>query len=694
MFCQLKVGITTFLGVALSCCLVSDVLGATNYVEGEVIITFKPSAGLMSTEGMPGHRQMKFTRRFNALSQKRGRQFGVVRGTNQTTAALIAELQQDPSVETVEPNYLRRVTGSVPPNDPFVPEMWGLQNTGQGVNGTVGTSGADIKFMTAWPLARPTTNSIVVGIIDTGVYYTHPDLASNMWVNPGEIPGNSVDDDGNGFVDDVYGWNFSDGNANPTDSGHHGTHVAGTVAASGNNQMGVIGVDFQAKIMALRASSDGQYLSDSAIIGAIDYAILMKSRGVNIVALNASFGGPDFSSAEKAAVQSAGDAGIVFCAAAGNDWSDNDSIPAYPASFRLTNMIVVAATDEYDDLAWFSNYGDNTVDLAAPGVDILSASPPTTSAADNYLGALVRQGGSNFNANGLTFANTNDGVTATIYDCGIGNSGEFPAPVNGNIALIQRGTLTFAEKVSNAMAAGARAAIIYNNASGNFLGTLGSSGSWIPAVSISQADGLALKALLPTTGTVVHSSIYQYLDGTSMATPHVAGAVAFAAMNFPSDTVTQRVQRVIASVDVLPSLAGLVVTGGRLNLRRLVDADTNSLPDWWEQTYFGQPTGIDPDADPDGDGPTTMAEWVADTNPTNALSFLHILSVSNDVSSATLVWGSSTNRSYFVQRAPEVPGGSFQTITTNLTGQAGTTAYTDSSIGTNAALYYRIGVVQ
>ena len=231
--------------------------------------------------------------------------------------------------------------------------MWGLQDTGQAVNGFSGTPGADIRFIAAWGLARSSTNPVVVAVIDTGVDYTHPDLAGNMWLNPGEIPGNGLDDDGDGYVDDEYGYDFADHLASPEDSGFHGTHVAGTIAAIGNNQLGVIGVDYQAKIMALKASSDGDTLSTADIIEAIQYATLMKNRGVNIVAINESFGGGDSSSAEIAAMQAAGEAGIIFCIAAGNDSNNNDNAPFYPANYDLTNKIVVAATDQNDALASF-----------------------------------------------------------------------------------------------------------------------------------------------------------------------------------------------------------------------------------------------------------------------------------------------------------------------------------------------------
>jgi len=201
--------------------------------------------------------------------------------------------------------------------------------------------------------------------------------------------------------------------------------------------------------------------------------------------------------------------------------------------------------------------------------------------------AMVYQAANTYVANGLTYAGTTNGLTATVCNCGLGNPSDFPSAVSGNIALIQRGTLTFSNKVANAMAAGATAAIIYNNGPGNFSGTLIGPSAWIPAVSLSQADGQTLLAALPTTATVVNQSapsqIYQFMDGTSMATPHVAGAVAFAAMNYPAETVTGRVQRILQSADPVAGLSGKVATGGRLNLWRTVSnggstGTTNPVP--------------------------------------------------------------------------------------------------------------------
>jgi subtilisin family serine protease len=555
---------------------------ATTYVEGEVIVTFKESTDLPKTKTALSAHGLQWAKHFGWLSQHRHRNTGLVRATSRTTASLLDELRQDPAVESVEPNYLRWIATT--PNDLQFSQLWGLQNTGQAVNGTSGTPGDDINFVGAWNLVGSSAlTTVVVAVIDTGVDYTHPDLVSNMWHNAGEIPGDGLDNDGNGYVDDSLGYDFADNTSDPADSGDHGTHVSGTIAATGNNGLGVIGVAYQARIMALKASADGDTFTDVAVIEAIQYAAMMKNRGVNIAAINASFGGGGFSTTEHDAIQAAGDAGIVFCTAAGNSSANNDTTPTYPASYRLSNMIVVAASDQNDTLASFSNYGATTVDLAAPGVNILSTKPTWLSTTS----ATVSQGANTYSANGLTFAGTTNGFTATVYNCGLGNPSDFPSAVSGNIALIQRGTLTFADKVANAMAAGATAAIIYNNGPGNFSGTLLGPSAWIPAVSLSQADGQALLAVLPTTATVVNqpapSQIYQFMDGTSMATPHVAGAVAFAAMNYPAETVIGRIQRILQSVDPVAGLSGKVATGGRLNLGRTVSnggstGTTNPVP--------------------------------------------------------------------------------------------------------------------
>jgi subtilisin family serine protease len=422
---------------------------------------------------------------------------------------------------------------------------------------------------------------------------------------------------------------------------------------------------------------------------------MMKGRGVNIVAINESFGGGGSNSTERAAMQAAGNAGIIFCVAAGNNTANNDTTAFYPASYRLTNMIVVAATDQNDALASFSNYGTNTVDLAAPGVNILSALPVSQAGTLAY----VQRGSTNYAANALTYSGTTTGITATVYDCGLGNPSDFPTAVRNNIALIARGTLNFSTKVSNAMTAGARAAVIYNTAAGNFSGTLQNSGNWIPAISLSQADGLALKAILPATATVVNGTdpthIYQYLDGTSMATPHVSGAVAFAAMNFPTETVTQRIQRVLTNVDIITGLKGKVRTGGRLNLQRIVDTDTNGLPDWWELQYFGHLTGTGPNADADHDGMSNLQEWLAGTNPTNASSCLRLKAIpTNNPNAFVVKWPSVAGKFYRLERSTNLLTGFNSVVQTNIAATAPTNTATDTAILPGKARFYRVGVEQ
>jgi subtilisin family serine protease len=669
---------------------------ATEYVEGDAIVTFKSSVSLTGAQqALAGH-ALAWRHHYVHLSEFRGRQTGVVHAKNRTTVQLIAELKSDPDVETAEPNYLRQVT-TMTPNDTDFTNLWGLQNTGQLVNSFAGTPGADIRFLKAWGLARqPGTNPPVVAVIDTGVDYRHPDLVSNIWINTGENPTNGLDNDGDGYINDYYGYDFADNLPDPIDSGFHGTHVAGTIAAVGNNAMGVIGVDYQARIMALRASSDGQQLPDSAVIAAIDYATVMKNRGVNVVAVNESFGGPGFDSAMESAMQAAGNVGIIFCVAAGNSTNNNDVTPFYPANYRLSNEIVVAATDQNDALAFFSDYGTNTVDIGAPGVNILSLLPVALAGTI----ASVQQGSTVYSASELQYSGITTGITATVYACGLGNPADFPPAVNGNIALIERGSLNFSTKVMNAMSAGARAAIIYNNTNGSISGfTLGTTNNWIPAVAISQADGLSLEAVQPTTVTVVNepdpSQIYQYLDGTSMATPHVSGAVAFAAMNFPSETVTQRVQRVLTNADVIPGLQGLVHSSRRLNLQRIVDTDGNGLPDWWELQYFGHQTGTDPNADPDHDGMNNLAEWIAGTNPTNAASILRLTLVSaTNANNVVVSWSSVAGKNYWLARSTNLATGFNTVVSTNIAATAPTNIQTDTAILPGNTRFYRVGVQQ
>ncbi len=278
-----------------------------------------------------------------------------------------------------EPDY--KIEASLNSNDPRAGELWGMQK---------------INARGAWDMSTGGSN-VVVAVLDSGVDYNHPDLTNNMWRNPGETAGNNVDDDGNGYVDDIYGIDTANDDTNPLDDNGHGTHVSGTIGATGNNAQGVVGVNWSVKIMALKFLTSGGSGNLSAAIKAIDYMVDMKQRGVNIKVSNNSWGGEGYSQALFDAVSRARDAGIVFAVAAGNKAYNNDVTPAYPASYDLDNVVSVAATDRDDNLASFSNYGSTSVHIAAPGVSILSTLPNgdygtlsgTSMATPHVAGALA-----------------------------------------------------------------------------------------------------------------------------------------------------------------------------------------------------------------------------------------------------------------------------------------------------------------
>jgi thermitase len=280
--------------------------------------------------------------------------------------AYAKELLAQGIVEYIEPNYIVTINGRTPDDQQFA-SLWGMHNTGQ----TGGTPDVDIDAPEAWDLTTG-SSSVVVGIVDTGIFYTHPDLSANMWTNTGEIPGNGRDDDGNGVVDDVYGYNALDGNGNPLDDNGHGTHCAGTIGGVGNNAAGVAGVNWTVRLMALKFLDSSGSGSTQGAISAIEYAVRMKQAGVNLKVLSNSWGGGGYSQALEDAIQAASNAGILFVAAAGNAAADNDSEPSYPANYALPNVVSVAAVDAAGNLAWFSNFGAQSVHLAAPGVDIVS----------------------------------------------------------------------------------------------------------------------------------------------------------------------------------------------------------------------------------------------------------------------------------------------------------------------------------
>ncbi|MDP2167899.1 MAG: S8 family serine peptidase [Thermodesulfovibrionales bacterium] len=355
------------------------------YKEGELLVKFKPGGEL---KAQSAHRSAGATlkQRFKGIGVEH-----IKLPHGLSVADAVKKYMEDPDVEYAEPNYM--IHKAVIPNDVYFGSQWGLHNTGQTISGdqgtVTGTVDADIDAGSsgndgAWDLHTGLGN-VIVAVLDTGIDYNHPDISANMWQNPEECAltnsSNGIDDDGNGYIDDCRGWNFAYGTPNPMDDDidGHGTHAAGIIGAIGNNLTGVSGVNWSVKLMPLKFLDSTGSGNTSDELAAIDYAVMMRQRGVNIRAINASYAYTTSSCvnlpasiAEKSAISAAADAGILFVAAAGNCQNNNDGSPTYPASHNLPNIIAVLATEQKDNLAWFSNYGASSVHIAAPGMNIRS----------------------------------------------------------------------------------------------------------------------------------------------------------------------------------------------------------------------------------------------------------------------------------------------------------------------------------
>ena len=346
-------------------------VGGVKYEPGRLLVKFRPGASLKSKAAAHSRVQGTVVHEFRSI---RNLQLVYLpKGLQVADAA--RQYRQDPNVEYAEPDYKVKSFGT--PNDPFFPQQWSLSNTG--TNG--GTTGADINALAAWGLTTG-SSQVVVAVIDSGVDYQHPDLAANMWTNAADCNNDGIDDDGNGYIDDCHGIDVTNPfmpTVNMFDELGHGTHVAGTIGATGNNGTGVTGINWNVQILPCK------FLGNSALAGStsgailcLDYVLWMKNHGVNIVATNNSWGGSGYSQALYDAIKAQEDAGILFIAAAGNDFADNDQVPVYPANFALPNVISVAATTNTDAAATFSNLGRHTVALGAPGQEILSTTPNNT----------------------------------------------------------------------------------------------------------------------------------------------------------------------------------------------------------------------------------------------------------------------------------------------------------------------------
>ncbi|MGE0614698.1 MAG: S8 family serine peptidase [Bacteriovoracia bacterium] len=345
------------------------------HVPGEIIVKLHDGQGLMAARSVVTASLARTLGEQAVLDVRASRtdasMHTVKIASDGQLAKAIAALQADSAVAYAEPNYIYRTTdlsAQAMPNDADFGKCWGLNNTGQeDPKGQKGKAGSDIQVAKLWDAGVTGSKKVVVAVIDTGIDWTHPDLEANLYTNPNEIPDNGKDDDGNGFIDDVHGWNFAGDNANSSDDHDHGSHCAGTIGAVGDNKIGVAGVNWNVSLMPIKfLAANGSGTTEDAV-DSINYATLMK---VNV--MSNSWGGGGASKALEDAIKAAEKAGILFVAAAGNNAGDNDARPHYPSNYKVDNVLSVAALDNLDVLAKFSNYGKTTVHVAAPGVNVYS----------------------------------------------------------------------------------------------------------------------------------------------------------------------------------------------------------------------------------------------------------------------------------------------------------------------------------
>ena len=342
--------------------------GPAQYVQGELLVKFRGAATSLSRGALLKAARAELAERILTPAMRdRGDFEGVsVLRTTMSVPEAIAALRSNPDVEYAEPNWIYQHEATA--NDPQLPQLWGMQAS----SATGFGSGA----VTSWAANTPNCSSVYVGIIDEGYYYNHVDLAANASVNPGEIAGNKKDDDGNGYIDDVRGWDFDGNNAEVFDgvNDDHGTHVAGTIGAVGNNGVGVVGMCWSIKLLNAKFLGIGGGTTANAI-KSVDYFTGLKNKGLNIVATSNSWGGGGYSQGLRDAIERANVAGVLFVAAAGNSTVNCDGGTCFPAGYDNDNLISVASITSTGDISSFSNYGLTTIDIGAPGSGIISTVP-------------------------------------------------------------------------------------------------------------------------------------------------------------------------------------------------------------------------------------------------------------------------------------------------------------------------------
>ncbi len=560
-----------------------------------------------------------------------------------------------PDVEYAEPNMLYKPLTI--PNDTDMNRLWYLHNTGQQVNGKIGLVGADISAEKAWDLETG-NRDIVIAVIDSGVAYDHPDLKNNVWTNENEIPDNGIDDDNNGFIDDVHGWDFVNNDNNPSDystdcyGDGHGTHVAGIIAAQGNNGIGISGIMWSAQIMPLQIfdlfqidSFENSIIQLVNIVSAITYAV---ENNANIV--NCSFGSYLFSQFIYDALNLANQKGVLVIAAAGNDNINNDQLPKYPASYNLPNIISVAATNEKDEISSYSNYGMQSVDVAAPGgsvsngkANIYSTTPPEREVLfyDDF-----EDGGSKwmtygiYESWGIGYDPIFGSKTAqdSIYSYHVNESSNFrtknPIDARNCKGLHFQFLIDYSleDGYDYLYIEGSEDNINYETA---YFATGFSNGivpvfEWANDIDLGEFylrfrlesdysgnyDGVYIDDILLTgVRWQFDGDEYGYKSGTSMAAPVVSGIAGLIWSYQPNLTHLEVKEAILNSVDKKDTLSGKVYTGGRVNAYKALlysGLSNDNCPNDPQKTEPGICGCGVADTDADNDGTSDCNDYCPD----------------------------------------------------------------------------------
>ncbi|AGH94504.1 S8 family serine peptidase [Pseudobdellovibrio exovorus] len=562
----------------------SSITQAQNFVDGEVLIKFKKKAATAQSHQLQAQSFRAFGVNHHQTLGNTGYSVFHIPSPLQTLSA-ISEIERSEDVESVQPNYIYHA--SALPDDPDLDQLWGLKNSGQTIGipaesidalyptNNPGTSGLDMNLEPAWDLITD-CSSTVVAVLDTGIQYNHQDLKDNMWNGGSQYP--------------YHGYDFIDNDNNPIDSNSHGTHVAGTIGAVGNNGLGIAGVCWKVQLMAVRVLNTLGSGSSSAIISGVDFAIQNKANVINM-----SLGGAGLGSdmAFQQILQDASDAGIAIIVAAGNSSVDNDNSPNadYPCSFTIPNLVCVAALDQSYDIADFSNYGITKVHVGAPGTNVLSSIPGrfevfgkdtpgtawTNSTSHNWEIQLY---------NGYEYLNYPNGYSSVVspntYIAGnAAVSRQYNFPPGGDVLTFSyfakyntpadAGFRTFINANGVDAFAGTQIAAVTGTTSGEYRNRgfvtsqclnktcavgfrfeAGSNGTSGQGVSLVQAQFKKL------TFTNTNYSVYK---GTSMASPHVAGLAAMLFAYNPQYLASDVVESIKNSGVDAPHIATKTSTG-------------------------------------------------------------------------------------------------------------------------------------